>query len=72
MKSLLVFAFFLSLAGLAHAQSVTERAANTLGMTPSTESFIKTVAISDMFEIEFEQARAAKGRRTRARPSRAR
>ena len=52
MRTLFVAAIALTLTGPALAQSVTERAANTLGMTPSTESFIKTVAVSDMFEIE--------------------
>ena len=36
----------------AAAQSVSERAASAVGMTPSNESFVQTVAISDMFEIE--------------------
>jgi putative membrane protein len=51
MKRLLVFAFVL-LSGPAFAQSVSERAAGALGMTPGTEDFVKTVAISDMFEVE--------------------
>jgi putative membrane protein len=43
------------------AQSVTERAASGLGITPSTESFAKNVAISDMFEIESSKLAEDKG-----------
>ena len=45
-------ALALSLPGAAYGQSVTEKAAHALGVTPSAKGFIETVAISDMFEIE--------------------
>jgi putative membrane protein len=54
----------LAIAGLssgAFAQSVTEKAASTLGMTPSTKSFIENAAISDMFEIESSKLAQEKG-----------
>jgi putative membrane protein len=40
------------LPAFAYGQSATEKVSSALGMTPSAESFVKTVAISDMFEIE--------------------
>ena len=53
---LIMFAIMMAaLAGIssdAFAQSVGEKAASALGMTPSAESFVKTAAISNMFEIE--------------------
>jgi putative membrane protein len=52
MKALFVVAVALVLAVPAHAQSVGEKAASALGMTPSAKSFVETVAVSDMFEIE--------------------
>jgi len=36
----------------AAAQSLSERAASAVGLTPSSQSFVESVAISDMFEIE--------------------
>jgi putative membrane protein len=45
-------ALAVSLSSAAYGQSVTERASQALGMTPSAKSFVETVAISDMFEIE--------------------
>jgi putative membrane protein len=51
MRSILALMFML-MAGPAIAQSVSERAAGALGMTPATEDFVKTVAIRDMFEVE--------------------
>ena len=55
----------LLLAGPALGQSVGEKTGvnSVLGISPSTPDFVKEVAISDMFEIEFEQGRGAEGQR---------
>ena len=36
----------------AYGQSITERAAGALGVAPSTDAFVSSAAMSDMFEIE--------------------
>jgi putative membrane protein len=52
MKKLILSVLIAMLSTGAVAQSVTEKAASALGLTPSTKSFIENAAISDMFEIE--------------------
>jgi putative membrane protein len=53
----------LALAGPALAQSVGEKTGvnSALGITPSTEDFVKQVAISDMFELQSNQLGEQKG-----------
>jgi putative membrane protein len=53
----------LALAGPALAQSVGEKTGvnSALGITPSTEDFVKQVAISDMFELQSNQLGEHKG-----------
>jgi putative membrane protein len=56
MKTLILVATIAAVAisATASAQSVSERTGinSSLGVAPKTEDFVKTVAISDMFEIE--------------------
>ncbi len=61
MKALFAAIVALGIAGPAHAQSATEKVSSALGMTPSTKSFIETVAVSDMFEIESSKLAQQKG-----------
>eukprot|EP01037_Dinobryon_pediforme_P001391 gene1391-1412_t len=51
------------LAPVAHAQSVAEKTGvnSTLGRAPKTADFVKSVAISDMFEIQSSQLAVEKG-----------
>ena len=65
MKRMIIAAACVLLAGPALAQSLGEKTGvnSALGVAPATADFVKEVAISDMFEIEFEQARRAEGQR---------
>jgi putative membrane protein len=60
MKRMAIVALALSFSGAVLAQSVGEKAGvNTvLGVSPSTEDFVKEAAISDMFEIQSSELAA--------------
>ena len=63
MKRLLIIVAALLVAAPALAQSVGEKTGvnSILGVSPSTEDFVKQVAISDMFEIESNKLAQTKG-----------
>ena len=63
MKRLLIIVASLLVAAPALAQSVGEKTGvnSMLGVSPSTEDFVKQVAISDMFEIESNKLAQTKG-----------
>ena len=63
MKKTALFALCVLTATSAGAQSVGEKtgAAAMVGMTPSTEDFVKEAAMSDMFEIQSSQLAQTKG-----------
>ncbi|CCD92400.1 conserved exported hypothetical protein [Bradyrhizobium sp. ORS 375] len=63
MKRTIIAISCLMLAGPALAQSVGEKTGvnSALGITPSTEDFVKQVAISDMFELQSNQLGEQKG-----------
>ncbi len=65
MKRTMIAAACVLLAGPALAQSLGEKTGvnSALGVAPTTADFVKEVAVSDMFEIEIEQARGAEGQR---------
>jgi putative membrane protein len=63
MKRLVIAVGCVLLAGPALAQSMGEKTGvnSALGVTPSTDDFVKEVAISDMFEIESSKLGEQKG-----------
>lgn len=63
MKKTAIFALCALTAASAGAQSLGEKtgAAAMVGMTPSTEDFVKEAAMSDMFEIQSSQLAEQKG-----------
>ncbi|AMA56780.1 DUF4142 domain-containing protein [Bradyrhizobium sp. CCGE-LA001] len=63
MKRTIIAIACLLLAGPALAQSLGEKTGvnSALGVSPSTEDFVKQVAISDMFEIESSKLAEQKG-----------
>jgi putative membrane protein len=63
MKRVVIAAACVLLAGPVLAQSVGEKTGvnSALGVTPSTDDFVKEVAISDMFEIESNKLGEQKG-----------
>jgi len=63
MKRTIIALGCLMLAGPALAQSVGEKTGvnSALGITPSTEDFVKQVAISDMFELQSNKLGEEKG-----------
>ena len=65
MKPFAMTALAILLAGPAFAQSATEKTGvnSLIGVAPTTEDFVLKAATSDMFEIEFEQARSRACRR---------
>ncbi|MGJ4928375.1 DUF4142 domain-containing protein [Bradyrhizobium sp. HKCCYLS2038] len=63
MKRTIIAISCLMLAGPALAQSIGEKTGvnSALGITPSTEDFVKQVAISDMFELQSNKLGEEKG-----------
>ena len=63
MKRTIIAISCLVLAGPALAQSIGEKTGvnSALGITPSTEDFVKQVAISDMFELQSNKLGEEKG-----------
>ncbi|CCD86411.1 conserved protein of unknown function [Bradyrhizobium sp. ORS 285] len=63
MKRTIIAVSCLLIAGPVLAQSVGEKTGvnSALGITPSTEDFVKQVAISDMFELQSNQLGEQKG-----------